>query len=142
MQDQPLEVHGDGSQSRCFLHVADTVTAVIAILGCARAVGQVVNIGSAEEVDIRALAKRVVRLAGSASAVRSISYAEAFPEGGFEDMRRRVPDVSRLQNLTGWKQTRDLDETIRDFLTTARKDKAAVQLDRNNVINNSFRTVA
>jgi UDP-glucose 4-epimerase len=116
---RPLEVHGDGGQARCFLHVADAVAAVLALLGCAAAVGQVVNIGSAEEIGIRALAERVVRLAGSQSPVRSISYAEAFPQGGFEDMRRRVPDVSRLQRLTGWRQTRDLDATIRDCLATA-----------------------
>ncbi len=116
---QPLEVHGDGGQARCFLHVADAVSAVVALLGCVPALGQVVNIGSAEEIGIRALAERVVRLAGSPSAVRAIPYADAFPQGGFEDMRRRVPDVSKLQRLTGWKQTRDLDVTIRDCLATA-----------------------
>ena len=116
---QPLEVHGDGGQSRCFLHVTDAVSALIALLGCTPAIGQVVNIGSAEEVTIRGLADRVLRVTGSASTVRSISYSDAFPEGGFEDMRRRVPDVSRLQRLTGWRQTRDLDATIRDCLATA-----------------------
>jgi UDP-glucose 4-epimerase len=112
----PLEVHGDGGQSRCFLHVRDAVTAVLALLGCDAARGKVVNIGSAEEVTMRALAERVVRVTGSRSPVRLIPYAEAFPQGGFEDMRRRVPDVTRLQTLTGWKQTLDLDATIRDCL--------------------------
>ncbi len=113
----PLDVHGDGGQSRCFLHVHDAVSAVLALLGCAAARGKVVNIGSAEEVTMRDLAERVVRSAGSRSPVRLIPYAEAFPQGGFEDMRRRVPDVTRLQTLTGWKQTLDLDATIRDCLS-------------------------
>jgi UDP-glucose 4-epimerase len=111
-----LEVHGDGGQSRCFLHVRDAVTAILALLGCSAAVGKVVNIGSAEEITMRALAERVVQLAGSTATVQLVPYAQAFPQGGFEDMRRRVPDVSRLQSLTGWKQTLDLDATIRDCL--------------------------
>jgi UDP-glucose 4-epimerase len=113
-----LEVHGDGAQSRCFLHVRDAVAAILALLACPAAMGKVVNIGSAEEVTMRALAERVVQVAASTSAVRLIPYAEAFPQGGFEDMRRRVPDVTRLQTLTGWKQTLDLAATIRDCLAT------------------------
>ena len=111
-----LEVHGDGEQSRCFLHVRDAVAAILALLGCTGAVGRVVNIGAAEEVTMRGLAERVLRVTGSGSPVRLVPYAEAFPQGGFEDMRRRVPDVSRLQALTGWRQTLDLDATIRDCL--------------------------
>ncbi len=120
---EALEVHGDGGQARCFLHVHDAVSAVLALLGCAAACGKVVNIGSAEEITMRALADRVVATSGrsssgSSSAVRLVPYAEAFPQGGFEDMRRRVPDVSRLTSLTGWRQTLDLDATIRDCLAT------------------------
>jgi UDP-glucose 4-epimerase len=114
-----LEVHGDGQQSRCFLHVRDAVNAVVALLGCEAARGKVVNIGSAEEVTMRALAERVVKLAGGDAPVRLVPYAQAFPQGGFEDMRRRVPDVTRLRSLTGWTQTLDLDATIRDCLATA-----------------------
>jgi len=115
----PLEVHGDGNQSRCFLHVRDAVAAITALLGCSAAVGKVVNIGSAEEVTMHALAERVVQIAGSRSQVRLVPYAEAFPQGGFEDMRRRVPDVTRLKTLTPWHQTLDLDATIRDCLATS-----------------------
>lgn len=114
-----LEVHGDGAQTRCFLHVRDCVAAVLALLGCAGAVGQVVNIGGGEEVAMAALARRVVALAGSHAGVRLVPYAEAFPQGGFEDMRRRVPDVGKLQRLTGWTQRVDLDGIIRDCLATA-----------------------
>jgi UDP-glucose 4-epimerase len=117
---EALEVHGDGAQSRCFLHVRDAVTALLALLGCSAAVGKVVNIGSDEEVSMRALAERVVQVSGSRSSVRLISYAEAFPQGGFEDMRRRVPDVTRLKALTGWRPTLNLDATIRDCLTVQR----------------------
>ncbi|HEX3132491.1 MAG TPA: NAD-dependent epimerase/dehydratase family protein [Planctomycetota bacterium] len=109
-----LEVHGDGAQSRCFLHVRDAVAAILALLGCPAVVGKVVNIGSTEEVTMRALAERVVQIAASKSTVRLIPYAEAFPQGGFEDMRRRVPDVTRLRTLTSWTQTLDLDATIRN----------------------------
>lgn len=113
---ETLEVHGDGNQSRCFLHVRDAVAAVLALVGCAGAVGKVVNIGSAEEITMRGLAERVVQVSGSRAPVRLVPYAEAFPQGGFEDMRRRVPDVTRLHTLTGWRQTLDLDATIRDCL--------------------------
>jgi UDP-glucose 4-epimerase len=115
----PLEVYGDGAQSRCFLHVHDAVSAVVALLGCAAARGQVVNIGSDQEVSMRTLAERVVGLSASTSPIRQVAYAEAFPQGGFEDMRRRLPDVTRLQRLTGWRQTLDLDATIRDCLASA-----------------------
>ncbi len=111
-----LEVHGDGGQSRCFLHVRDAVAAILKLLGCSAAIGQVVNIGSAEEITMRALAERVVALAGSNAPIRLVPYAQAFPHGGFEDMRRRVPDISRLHALTGWTQTLNLDATIRDCL--------------------------
>ena len=114
----PLEVHGDGEQSRCFLHVHDAVAAVLSLMACPAAVGRVVNIGSAEEISMGALAQRVVALAGGTATLRRVPYTEAFPQGGFEDMRRRVPDVTRLQQLTGWRQTLDLDATIRDCLAT------------------------
>jgi UDP-glucose 4-epimerase len=117
-QGAPLEVHGDGGQSRCFLHVHDAVAAILALSACDAARGRVVNIGSAHEVTMRALAERVIALAGSRSPVRLIPYREAFPQGGFEDMRRRVPDVSRLTTLTAWRQSCDLDATIRDCLAT------------------------
>ena len=114
---QELEVHGDGAQSRCFLHVADAVAAIVALLDCPAAVGEVVNIGGGEEITMRALAERVIATAGSSSGIRAVPYAEAFPQGGFEDMRRRVPDTGKLQRLTGWRQGLDLDVMIRDCLT-------------------------
>lgn len=111
-----LEVHGDGRQSRCFLHVDDAVAAMLALLECPAAIGQVVNVGSGSEITMLALAERVIARSGSTSRVRMVPYAEAFPQGGFEDMRRRVPDVSKLQQLTNWRQRRDLDAMIGDCL--------------------------
>jgi UDP-glucose 4-epimerase len=113
-----LPVHGSGEQTRCFLHVYDAVSALLALLACHKAIGQVVNIGSDEEISMRALAEKIIHLARSSSSVQLIPYSEAFPHGGFEDMMRRVPDVTRLQQLTGWQRRYSLDATINDFLST------------------------
>lgn len=113
-----LEVHGDGEQTRTFLHVADAVTGILALAGCDAAVGRVVNIGGTEEVSMRALAQRVIAAAGRGS-ITLIPYASAYP-AGFEDMRRRVPDTTRLRTLTGWIPTRDLAAIIGETLADAR----------------------
>ncbi len=116
--NRSLEVHGDGTQSRCFLHVQDAVAAILALLACPTACGKVINIGSDEEISIGALAKLVISAANSRSAVSLISYQQAFPGGGFEDMQRRVPDVGRLRAMTGWQRKLDLTATIHDCLST------------------------
>src|SRR5918999_706401 len=95
---EPLTVHGDGKQRRCFCHVADVVAALLGLLEDRRAEGEVFNVGSTEEVEICELAERVVKAAGSSSEIRLVPYDEAYP-GGFEDMRRRIPDISRIRNL-------------------------------------------
>ena len=123
-----LEVHGDGGQSRCFLHVADAVSAMLALLDCPKAVGQVVNIGATEEVSIAELARKVLAASGSRSQVSLIPYDRAFPDGGFEDMRRRLPDVSKLVGLTGWRQRLDLDAIIRESLEWHRRRPASSRL--------------
>ncbi len=114
-----LEVHGSGEQRRCFLHVADCVRAVLLLIDCPAAVGEVVNIGSDEEISIRALAEQVVARARSPAPISTIPYAAAFPEGGFEDMQRRVPDTAKLTRLTGWTRERTLAQTIDDALVWA-----------------------
>ncbi len=123
--DQPLSVHGDGRQTRCFLHVEDCVRAVLALLDSPLAIGQVVNIGAQEEITIQALAERVIAAAGSRSAITFVPYDQAYPGGAFEDMQRRVPDVSRLHALTGWRQTLDLDATIRAALAFAKERRSS-----------------
>lgn len=111
-----IEVYGDGMQSRCFLHVADAVSAVLALMDCPAAVGHVVNIGADEEVSIADLAERVRAVVGGTPPVRYRSYAEAYPQGGFEDMRRRLPDTTKLRQLTGWQPTRDLAAIVRELV--------------------------
>jgi len=125
LADEPLHVHGDGSQTRCFCHVADVVDALIDLFGRRDALGEVFNIGSTEEVSILELAQRVVGLAGSRSEIRVIPYAEAYGTEGFEDMARRVPSIDKVRALTGWSPRRSLDETIREIIESERGRTAA-----------------
>lgn len=112
---KPLEVHGDGKQSRCFLHVQDTVRALIGLIEQDKAVGQVFNIGSQEEVTIEELARRVIRLTQSRSQITYVPYAQAYEEG-YEDMPRRVPDLSKVRALIGFEPTMNLDQVIQSVV--------------------------
>ncbi len=116
---EPLLVHGDGTQSRCFTHVRDVVRAVAALADRDDAMGRVFNIGGTEEISMRALADRIVALCDSASEVKLQPYAEAF-DSGFEDMKRRVPDVSRLEATLGFKPSTPLDDILRDVIAAHR----------------------
>ncbi len=118
LRDATLEVHGDGEQTRTFLHVADAVSAIIALAGCEAANGRVVNVGGTEEVSMRSLAQAVCAAAGTGR-ITLVPYASAYPTG-FEDMRRRVPDTTRLRQMTGWIPTRPLRQIIADALADAR----------------------
>ena len=109
---QPLKVHGDGEQSRCFCHVADTVEALVRLERAEAARGEVFNIGGSEEITIRQLAETVIRLLDSPSELRLIPYADAYA-AGFEDMRRRRPSVEKLQRVTGFRPAITLEEIIR-----------------------------
>lgn len=121
LQNQPIQVYGDGAQSRCFCNVHNVIEAIIALSESAEAVGQVVNIGSNEEISILQLAERVRDLSGSTSEIRCIPYEEAY-EAGFEDFRRRIPSLEKVERLTGWKPTTSLDDTIRQILDYQRKE--------------------
>ena len=125
LDGKPLPVYGDGLQSRCFLHVKDAVDAIRRLAESPDAVGRVFNVGTTERVTIRELAERV--LAMTDGAVRSerivhIPYEEAYPPG-FEDMRTREPDISRINRVTGWRPTRNLD-TILDDVIVSRRQKS------------------
>jgi UDP-glucose 4-epimerase len=109
---EPITVFGDGKQSRSFTYVGDVVDALVKMAGDPRAVGQVYNIGSTEEITIMALAERVRALTGTRSAIRLVPYDEAYEEG-FEDMPRRVPDITKIKELIGFEPRVPLDETIR-----------------------------
>ena len=115
----PITVFGDGTQSRSFTYVGDVVGAMVKLMGEPRAVGQVFNIGNTEEVRIRGLAERVRDLAGSRSPIHTIPYNEAY-EAGFEDMPRRVPDISKIRALIGFEPRVPLDDTIRHVIEYVR----------------------
>jgi UDP-glucose 4-epimerase len=107
----PITVFGDGRQSRCFCDVSDTVRALADLAGHPDAVGRVFNVGSSEETTILALAERVKTATGSRSPIQLIPYDQAYAPG-FEDMRRRVPDTSRIQRLCGWRPRLTLDDIL------------------------------
>jgi UDP-glucose 4-epimerase len=117
---QPITVFGDGTQSRSFSYVADVVEALIKLAQEPRAVGEVFNVGSTEEVSIGALAQRVKELSGSASPIQFIPYDEAY-EAGFEDMPRRVPDISKVHGLVGYQPQMSLDAIIRTVIEHVRQ---------------------
>ncbi|MDT8306687.1 MAG: GDP-mannose 4,6-dehydratase [Anaerolineae bacterium] len=112
---EPITVYGDGQQSRCFCAVSDVVAALTGLSTHPGAPGRVYNVGSTEETTIMALAQRVKALAGSESEIVTVPYAEAYAPG-FEDMQRRVPDTTRVQELLGWQPRLDLEETLRSVI--------------------------
>ncbi|MEV8633552.1 NAD-dependent epimerase/dehydratase family protein [Streptosporangium sp. NPDC051023] len=122
----PLTVFGDGTQTRCFAHVADVTDALLRLLDHEAAIGQTFNIGSPDEVSILELAKSVIELTGSTAGVDLIPYAEAYV-AGFEDMTRRVPDTTKLRMLTGWEPRRTLDDILVETIAHARRETAAVK---------------
>jgi UDP-glucose 4-epimerase len=116
---QPLTVFGDGRQSRSFTYVGDVVNAFIALASEPRAVGEVFNVGNTNEVTIRELADRVKRLTQSDSLIHYVPYEQAY-EAGFEDMPRRVPDISKIKALIGFQPTLELDDIIRSVIEYTR----------------------
>lgn len=120
----PLTVHGDGQQSRCFCHVDDVVQAVVGLLDRPDAIGQVFNIGSMEEVTILELARRIIDRAGSSSEIELVPYSEAYA-AGFEDMQRRVPDITKVRDFLGWEPTLRLDNILDQTIKEARIELAA-----------------
>jgi UDP-glucose 4-epimerase len=120
---EPLTVYGDGTQTRCFAHVADVVDALVRLLDTDDSIGETFNIGSPHEISIRRLADRIIEYTASDSEVRLVPYEAAYGPG-FEDMSRRVPDTRKLQALTGWRPTRTLDDAILDTIAAARKTAA------------------
>jgi len=116
----PITVFGDGTQSRSFTHVGDVVWALIRLVQEPRAVGEVFNIGNIGEVTIRDLAERVKVMAGSDSPIHMVPYEQAY-EAGFEDMPRRVPDISKIRALIGYEPQVDLPEIIRSVVEHLRQ---------------------
>lgn len=112
---EDITVFGDGTQSRCFTHVSDVVGALIGLIEHPKAVGEVYNVGSAQEVTIMSLAERIKELAGSSSRIVKVPYEQAYEEG-FEDMLRRVPDTTKIQDLIGYAPKHDLDQILNSVI--------------------------
>jgi UDP-glucose 4-epimerase len=116
---RPITVFGDGSQSRSFTYVGDVVRAVVALIDEPGAVGQVFNIGNGQEISIGELAERIKAMTQSASPIVKIPYDQAY-EAGFEDMPRRVPDISKIRALIGYAPTVELDEILTRVIASLR----------------------
>jgi UDP-glucose 4-epimerase len=118
-----LTVYGDGSQSRCFTHVYDTVAGILSVADHPRAIGRVFNVGTSRDMTIRQLAERVIARTGSSSRIRYVPYQLAYGEG-FEELGSRRPDTSAIRELCSWHPARTIDDAI-DDLAAQLKQKAA-----------------
>lgn len=114
IQNKPLEIFGDGYQSRVFCHVFDVVNAILSILNHNKSIGEVFNIGGIGEISILELAKKVITVLNSKSEIIFKEYSDAYPIG-FEDMQRRIPDISKIRKFTNWYPTLDLNSIIADI---------------------------
>lgn len=121
---EPLVVHGDGEQSRSFTHVGDAVGAATRLMELPEAEGQVYNIGHGETITINELAEKVRELTGSSSPIEHVPYEEVYGEG-FEDMRRRTPDIGKLQAALGYEPAHDIDDILRDVIAYYRSGQRA-----------------
>jgi len=123
LSNQPLRVFGDGLQTRCFCDVRDVVGVLPRLLACPKAYGQVMNVGSDRSISIVDLAKRVIEVLGSDSIIETVEYSDAYP-AGFEDLRHRKPDLTRLRSFVEFEYQYDLSDTIRDMATLIRSTDA------------------
>lgn len=114
LKNEPLFVYGSGDQIRCFCHVADAVNALLQVMDSNKAVGQVFNVGNNSQISIMELAKKVIEITGSKSVIERLTYEQAYPEG-FEDMQRRVPDISKIKQVLGWEPKINIDQIIKDI---------------------------
>jgi len=114
IRNEPIQVYGSGEQIRCFCHVSDAIRALLLVIDSDEALGQVFNVGNNHQISIMSLAKKVIEIIGSKSEISKLPYSEAYPEG-FEDMQRRVPDISKIKNVLGWSPEIGLVQIIRDI---------------------------
>lgn len=126
MKNETIEVHGDGTQSRCFGHVADVVEGLSRLLETPACFGQVVNLGNSEEVSINELAQKAISHTNSTSGLKYVPYSEVYGDG-FEDMQRRVPSLEKAGRLIGYKPTRTLDDIINDVAEEMRGAESRLQ---------------
>ena len=114
LKNEPITVYGDGSQIRCFCHVHDAVDALVKVIESEKAIGQVFNVGNNQQITIMDLAKKVIEVTGSKSKIELVPYEKAYGPG-FEDMQRRVPDISKIKNTLGWQPKIGLEQIIKDI---------------------------
>ena len=114
LANTPLSVYGSGDQIRCFCHVDDAVRALLLVMDSDKAIGQVFNVGNNQQISIMDLAKKVIAITNSSSKIQKIAYEDAYPDG-FEDMQRRVPDISKISRVLGWTPEINLDQIIKDI---------------------------
>jgi UDP-glucose 4-epimerase len=124
IRGEPITVYGDGSQSRCFVHVDDVVGAVIELMETDRSTGEVYNIGNASEITINELAGKIIGMTGGRSTIQYVPFEEAYgPE--FEDMDRRVPDVSKLAAVVDWSGLKSLEDILQSVINSMRAEQTA-----------------
>jgi len=116
LKNEPVTVYGDGEQTRSFADVEDIVNAVVRLMATKQAEGQVINAGADEEISINNLAKKVIEITNSSSKIIYIPYNQAYPDEGFEDLRRRVPDISKIKTMIGYEPKFNLEETIKKII--------------------------
>jgi UDP-glucose 4-epimerase len=114
LKNEALTIYGDGTQSRVFCHVDDAVQAIVTMASNDATIGDVYNVGGTGEVTIKQLAEQVLKVTGSTSTITYTPYSDAYP-AGFEDIQRRVPDISKVKNAIGWAPTKDLTQIISDI---------------------------
>ncbi len=120
LKNEPILIYGSGKQTRCFCYVKDVVQAITDLMDSSSADGSVYNVGSTEEISIESLADKIIELTNSKSEKKYISYEQAYGQP-FDDMARRVPDISRIKQTIGWSPKTSLDETLRKIIEAKRK---------------------
>jgi len=116
LKNEPITIYGDGTQSRVFCHVLDAVQGIATLAATEAAIGDVYNLGGTDEVTMKQLAEQVLASTGSQSPITYTPYSDAYP-AGFEDIQRRVPDISKIKAAIGWTPTKDLKQIISDIAT-------------------------
>ena len=114
LKNEAITIYGDGMQSRVFCHIDDAVAAIAIIAGTDATIGKVFNVGGSGEVSIKQLAEKIIAITKSQSVITYTPYSDAYP-AGFEDIQRRVPDISKIKQAIGWAPTKDLDAIIKDI---------------------------
>ena len=122
LEDKTLNIYGDGTQTRCFCHVLDVVEALSELMQDKQNEGEVFNVGSIDEISISKLADHIISMTKSRSKTNMISYETVYPDGGFEDMLRRVPSIEKINNAIGWSPSKSLDEIILNIIDSKKNN--------------------